>query len=117
MATYKLGEKQELFSKLLARLIDEGFRLGYGVRMGECHRTPEQAELNAQSGKGIANSLHTKRLAVDLILFRDGKYLDKSEDYAPLGQFWKAQHPLCFWGGDFTRPDGGHFSITHRGIK
>jgi hypothetical protein len=41
---------------------------GYRVRLGEAHRTAEQAAFNAMSGKGIENSLHRDRLAVDLMI-------------------------------------------------
>ncbi|MHC4224574.1 MAG: M15 family peptidase [Planctomycetota bacterium] len=71
---------------------------------------------------GIATSLHCIRLAGDLGLFqvRPGHtplYLTQSKDYTPLGEHWEDMHPLCCWGGRFKNPDGGHFSVTHRGRK
>ena len=112
-----LGEKQREFPLAVAALITWAYQEGYEITFGEAYRTPEQAEWNAQQGKGIANSLHTKRLAVDLNLFKDGEYLTRSEDYAPLGQKWKTLHPLACWGGDFSRPDGNHFSFEHEGVR
>lgn len=113
-----LGEKQRLFTRLVARLIDFAYANGYELTFGDAYRSPEEAARNARSGTGIANSLHTQRLAVDLNLFRDGAYLTDSEAYRPLGEFWKTLDPACCWGGDFqSRPDGNHFSITHNGIK
>ena len=86
------------------------------VAFGEAFRTPEQAELNAQSGAGIKNSLHCQRLAIDLILRTStGVYLKNTPDYEPLGIYWEKLHPLCCWGGRFS--DGNHFSITHGGRK
>jgi hypothetical protein len=32
-----------------------------------------------------------------------------------LGKYWKRQHPLCRWGGDFQ--DGNHYSLEHEGVK
>ena len=111
----KLGEKQELFSQLLAQLILFAYANGYKIRMGQVERSKEEAARNAKKGIGIANSLHTQRLAADLYLFKDGKYLTKTEAYRPLGEFWQSLHPLCCWGGLFN--DGNHFSITHGGRK
>ena len=111
----RLGTKQELFSQLLPRLLDEAHRLGYQVRLKELLRTPEMAEIYAERGQGIANSLHCKGLAIDFILFRDGQPLWDSEDYQELGEFWEGIHPLCRWGGRFN--DGCHFSLEHEGVK
>jgi len=113
-----LGEQQRLFTHLIARLVLWSYENGYQLTYGDAYRSPEQAALNAKAGKGIANSLHTQRLAVDFNLFKDGKYLPKSEDYMPLGDYWKSLHPLCCWGGDFTTiKDGNHFSMTYGGLK
>jgi hypothetical protein len=118
-----LGKKQRYFTKLVGNLILWAYKNGYELTFGETYRTPEQAALNAKSGKGISRSLHIQRLAVDLNLFIDGAYMTKSEDYKPLGDYWKSLDPLCRWGGDFKdgagrpKPDGNHFSLEHEGIK
>lgn len=107
--------------RLLPRLLDHAHGLGYTVRGGELWRTPEQAARNAATGKGIANSLHVEKLAIDLNLFRNGKFLTRSEDHKPLGEFWESLHVLCCWGGRFRdrngnpKPDGNHYSIRHDG--
>ena len=114
----KLGEKQELFMRLLPRLLDRAHELGYNVRGGELERRPEMAKLYAEQGKGTLNSLHILRLAIDLHLFKNGEYLTASEAHESLGQYWKSLHPLCRWGGDFKpKPDGNHYSIEHEGRK
>jgi hypothetical protein len=113
-----LGEKQRLFTINIGRLILWAYEQGYELTLSEAYRTPEQAELNAKAGKGIANSLHTQRLAVDLNLFRGGRWLQFSEQHRPLGDYWKTLHPLNRWGGDFRpRPDGNHYSMEHEGVK
>lgn len=113
-----LGEKQRLFTRLVAKLIEFAYAQGYELTFGDAYRSQQQAAANAAAGSGISNSLHTQRLAVDLNLFKDGAYLTDSAAYKPLGEFWKTLDPACCWGGDFIfRPDGNHFSITHNGVK
>jgi hypothetical protein len=112
-----LGERQRLFTRLVAKLIEHAYEHGYELTLGEAWRTPEQAALNAKAGKGIAQSLHGMRLAIDLNLFRNGEYLTASEDHKPLGEYWKTLHPDCCWGGDFSRPDGNHYSLQFGGIR
>ncbi|OZS64668.1 hypothetical protein CHI96_18920, partial [Proteus mirabilis] len=73
-----LGEKQRKFTRMIADLIIFAYDNGYELTFSEAYRTPEQAQLNAKSGAGIKNSLHTQRLAVDFNLFKDGKYLTAS---------------------------------------
>jgi len=138
-----LGEKQRKFTRILADLILWAYDHGYELTLGEAFRSDEQAEINAigflgrkdmcarlrwdtspfnhladkieNNGKagGIRNSLHEKRLAIDLMLFKDGVYLTRTEDYEPLGLFWESIGGT--WGGRFN--DGNHFSLTHEGIK
>ena len=108
-----LGQKQRRFTRLIGLLIEYAYAHGFELSFGEAWRTPEQAALNAKTGKGIANSLHIDRLAVDFNLFRNGKWLSASEDHKPLGEYWESLAPDCVWGGRFG--DGNHYSIRHNG--
>lgn len=110
-----LGQKQRKFAKMVSDLIAWAYGCGYEVTFGEAYRTPEQAVLNAKSGKGIARSLHILRLAVDLNLFKGGVYQTDSEAYRPLGEQWESMGGS--WGGRFSKPDGNHFSLEHGGIR
>lgn len=112
-----LRELQSLHVRLTAQLIEFAYKLGYELTWGQTVRTESEAESNAASGAGIKNSLHKVGLAVDLNLFKDGKWLSNSEDHKPLGDFWKTLNPLCCWGGDFQKKDGNHYSITFNGVK
>ena len=60
---------QAMFAQNVARLIEYIFKTGYYCTLGECWRSPEQAEIYVKQGKGIKNSLHCQRLAIDLNLF------------------------------------------------
>ena len=113
-----LREKQSEFCYLVAKLIYFAYGNGYQFTFGETYRSPEESERLFKLGKGIKNSLHTKKLAIDLNLFKDGKYLTKTEDYKVLGEYWEMQSQsgyICHWGGHFG--DGNHFSIGHGGKK
>lgn len=112
-----LGEQQRRFLPLVAKLIDWTYAQGFELTAGELYRTPEQAALNAQNGSGIAHSLHTQRLAVDLQLFKYGVYLTDPGAYRPLGEFWKTLDADATWGGDFQKVDADHFSLTFGGIR
>lgn len=117
-----LGDKQRLFCINIAKLIVWAYEQGYELRYDEAYRTPEQAAWNAQLGKGIKNSLHTKHLAMDLPLYKDSSpavdddiYQTETEAYRPLGEKWESMHPDNRWGGRFG--DGNHFSMEHEGVK
>ena len=111
-----LSEKQQLFTIMVANLIQWAETKGFRLTFGEAYRTPEQAALNARKGSGISNSLHTQRLAVDFNLFINGQYQTSTEAYTPLGEYWESLGGV--WGGRFkTRPDGNHFSLEHNGVK
>lgn len=114
----KLIEKQFTFSKLLPRLIDKAYELGYTITLGEALRTVEQAHANAIDGSGIEHSLHLLKLAIDLNLFKNGKWLKENTDHKSLGEFWESLSTpdfKCIWGGRFG--DGNHYSIEHDGVK
>lgn len=104
-----LGQKQRDFTYDVSQLIVRAYQIGYELTFGEAYRTPEQAALNAAKGSGIANSLHTQRLAIDLNLFKDGKYLTDTEAHRPLGEFWESLRKENRWGGRFKKPDGNHY--------
>jgi hypothetical protein len=90
--------------------------MGLFVILAEAFRTKEQAEIYAASGRGILNSVHRKKLAVDLFRYKDGTISWDVEDYTQLGQYWKTLHPDARWGGDFLgRRDAVHFSFEHNG--
>jgi hypothetical protein len=117
----KLIEKQKTFARLIARLIEEAYARGYEVTLGEAYRPPEVARFYAEragAGAAIPESLHSERLAVDLNLFRNGRYLRLTDEYRELGELWESYSTAryqCAWGGRFN--DGNHFSIAHGGRR
>lgn len=107
-----LLEKQKLFVRLITDLLVWADQQGYELTFGMAERSKEEA-----TRLGFPNSNHTRRLAIDLNLYRGGIYLDRTEDHRELGEWWEGRHELCRWGGRFSRPDGNHYSLEHEGIK
>ena len=93
-----LRKKQSEFAKLVPRLIDKAFELGFEVTLGDAYRDP-------RCPYGSKSSRHRSRLAIDLNLFKDGVYLTQTEDHEPLGLWWESQGGI--WGGRFD--DGNHY--------
>jgi hypothetical protein len=117
MSAETLRQKQSRFARSVPLLLQYMTLRGYEYTYGETKRTQAQATANAASGAGISNSLHLDALAIDINLFKDGAYLEDSAAHLPFGTFWKSLGPDHFWGGDFTKPDGNHYSIGHAGRK
>lgn len=108
----KLWEKQALFAKNVASLIKYIDDNDHFATLGEAFRTAEQAQIYAKTGKGILDSLHCKRLAIDLNLIdSNGNYLTDTADYRKFGLYWESLHPANRWGGIFKRADGNHFEM------
>ena len=95
----KLGEKQELFMRLLPRLIDKAHELGFEIRGGDLFRDPRvHGQMGVKQGYGAPNSCHKLKLAIDLNLFKDGAFIQTTEGHRELGEWWEKQHELCRWG-------------------
>jgi hypothetical protein len=115
--TYTLSEKQALFSYNASKLVSYIYQKGYYCTMGEVYRPTEQAALYAKEGKGIKNSLHCKKLAMDITLFKSGNSTPCTADhYAQFGTYWKSLDKHNKWGGDFVKngkkwPDSDHFEM------
>lgn len=106
----KLSEQQQRFARDVAKLIKFINDQGFSCTFGEAFRTQEQAALYAAQGLGIEDSLHCKRLAIDLNLFNEhGDYLPNSTLYKPFGDYWESLDSMNKWGGKFKRADGNHF--------
>jgi hypothetical protein len=115
--TMTLGEKQRLFARTVAQFI---LALGalsgrrWEVTIGEAFRTPEQQDIYVQTGKSkTKHSQHLVRLAVDLNLFVDGKYVSGETEsdnvfLAMAGEMWEDH---CVKAG--IEPEwGGRFGVT-----
>lgn len=98
-----LRKKQSEFARMVGELIGFAYANGYELTFGDAW---------ARDGHK-KNSLHYIRLAIDLNLFKAGKWLKKTDDHLPLGEFWESIGGA--WGGRFG--DGNHYSLEHNGKK
>ncbi len=93
----ELFERQVRFTQMLGRLLTYAETQGYQVTVGDAYATQGHIE----------NSMHYCRLAIDLNLFRDARYLDTTEAHTELGIFW--EHLGGTWGGRWS--DGNHYEM------
>lgn len=111
-----LREQRCAFTKALANLILFAYQNGYEVALDE---VTERLTAKDPTSDHMKGSLHHLGLAADVLLYRDGVYLEKTEDYTILGKWWEQRGqetglPLT-WGGRFH--DGNHFSLSRDGKK
>ena len=113
-----LNSKQARFTYKIAKLIVL-CKEDYDIDLigAELYRTKEQAEIYAASGKGILSSVHRKKLALDMFIYKDGTISWDNEDYRIVGELWKNMDADARWGGDFKGRDSVHFSFEHNGVK
>ena len=107
-----LVKAQAEFLLDVGRLVKYASETGWAVTAGELYRSPEQQEIYVKTGRSkTMNSLHLKRLAIDLNFFKDGKLVYDKHALTSLGAYWEKLHPLNSWGGNGkTLVDTPHFS-------
>lgn len=95
-----LSRRQRDFSLMVARLIDFIYSNGMECTGGELWRTPYQQAKYFLDGKSkTLHSKHLQRLAIDLNLFINNRYITDPEKYRPLGEYWESIGGR--WGGRF----------------
>jgi hypothetical protein len=99
-----LKEARIVFSFYFTKLCQKASELGFDYAYDEITQHQKKGHM--------AGSLHYSGCAGDLILYKNGIWLKKTEDYQELGEYWELLNSDCKWGGRFTTPDGGHFSFA-----
>ena len=98
-----LKEARVRFSFLVAeRLLPKARELGFEYAF-------DDVMVKGKVGH-MANSLHYSGCAIDLILYKDGVYQIKTEEYKELVKYWESLDPDCKWGGGWG--DGNHMSYA-----
>lgn len=109
-----LGQAQRHFTRMVGSLILMAYAHGYELTFGDAYRDERTyGKFGEKKSYSAANSQHKRRLAIDFNLFKDGKYLDKTEDHRLLGEYWESVGGT--WGGRWG--DGNHYSLEYGGYK
>ncbi len=97
-----LRQNQSNFALKVADLIVYIYSKGYEVTLGDVYSLPCPI-CNHYGHK--AKSKHMDRLAIDLNLFKNGKYLNDTKSHKVFGEYWESIGGI--WGGRFN--DGNHY--------
>jgi hypothetical protein len=99
-----LREKQSEFVRMVGLLIEYAYNNGYELTFGHAMRCVD-------CPTGHKHSLHKKRLAVDLNIFRNGEYLTDGSGHRQLHQYWS-----MLGGATSIGKDLNHYSMEHEGM-
>lgn len=109
-----LLQKQQEFVLMISQLIQFAYQNDYRLTVGDAYRDPRlHGAIGVKLGYGHPKSSHKQRLAMDFNLFKNGKFLQETEDHRILGEYWESIGGS--WGGRFE--DGNHYSLEWNGIK
>jgi len=100
-----LRQKQSKFAHMASLLILHAEALGFDVTLGEAYR-------HSGCQHGHPRSLHKSRLAIDLNLFRSGRYLTAGKHHSPLHDYWDS-----IGGSERIEADMNHYSLGHGGMR
>ena len=126
-----LKEKQFQFGEMVWKLLSWLVTNGYAYRFGDAWRSTDSLsvpgtsvkisyqELLVANGKSkVKYGKHNDRLAIDLLIAKDGADL-QDEEYRPIGEYWESIGGT--WGGrfgvkkeDYDKKvgwDAGHFEL------
>lgn len=106
-----LRQHQSEFARDVVRLLTYASGKGYEYTLGEAERPIEMQRIHFEAGRSkTMNSMHIKRLAVDVHFFKGGQLCYPQE----LGDFWEALAPgVNQWGGNWVSfKDAPHFQRT-----
>lgn len=115
-----LGKRQRIFTKRIAELILWAYDAGYEFSCGDAYRDPRAFGVVGEGGPyGSRTSQHKKRLAADLNLFIDGKYIADGNHlaWAEIGFKWEeiAEDINGRWGGRYN--DANHLEALEHDWK
>lgn len=110
-----LGSKQRSFTLAIAKLIIFAYGKGYELTCGDFYRDPRlHGDHGTKKGYGSSKSVHKLRIAGDLNLFVDGKYITSSDHpvWSELHEYWES-----LGGAKAVPNDANHFSFEMWGCR
>ncbi len=106
-----LGDTQREFSRDIVYLKIHMLAMGYEFTEGDAYRDPRvHGVWGKKTSYSHAESLHKLRLAVDINLFLNGRYLTETKDHKQFGTYWESLNSKNKWGGNYPNPDGNHYA-------
>ena len=115
-----LRQKQSKFARMVALLIQFAYQQEYEITFGDAWAfnfwpildlltrfLPKKWIKAIKARMHSRRSFHYKRLAIDINLFRNGKFLRSTKSHEPTGLFWESIGGT--WGGRWG--DGNHYSL------
>ena len=104
-----LRERQSEFASKVPLLINKALELGYEVTLGDAYRDPRvHGNFGERKAYGESKSFHKLRLAIDINLFKSGKYITSDLGHKDIGEYWESLGGS--WGGRFSSADYNHYS-------
>lgn len=112
-----LSAEQAAFLLDACNLIQFATSQGFMVTGGELQRPLEMQQIYVRTGRSkTINSLHIRKLAIDLNFIKDGKLVYSYEELEPIGRYWESLSLKNRWGGNFDRdwnPATGWKDLPH----
>ena len=94
--------EQHAFAQDVAKLLQWLAANGFQVTLGEAWRPDEMQAIYVRTGRSqTMTNRHGMRLAIDLNIFKDGKWLTDYESLKEVGDVWKRLSPANVWGGEW----------------
>lgn len=109
----ELLELQWKFMRALPLLILKAHELGYECSCGDALRDERVfGKVGERKGYGHPSSAHKVKLAFDLNLFKDGKYITDWTGHKELHDYWDT-----LGGAERITGDPNHYSFFYRGFR
>jgi len=106
-----LVNEQAAFLLDICKLVPYATSLGFVLTGGELERKIEMQRIYIQTGRSkTMNSMHLKKIALDLNFFKDGKLIYDIHILKPIGTYWESLNEKNRWGGNWISfKDVPHF--------
>lgn len=110
-----LSQKQRMFTRMIADLIQFAYEQGYELTFGDAYRDARAfGDFGEEKSYSAAKSVHKLRLAVDFNLWIENQLIKTSDHdaWVILHEYWSQMG-----GADAIPNDANHFSLEQWGVR